>query len=59
MKAKKQVHQCAALDEKAKQCRRTDTKPKHYHGDGEIYDYLGPMPVLVKVYLCLEHRGEK
>ena len=48
---------CQALASSGRQCRVTGgLRAEHYHGDGELYDYSGPMPGWVKVWLCMKHR---
>ena len=46
---------CIALDSAGKRCRRFDTTPVQYHGDGELYSNGDAEPQWVKAYLCSHH----
>lgn len=46
---------CSALDQHGRQCRRVGTHRTHYHGDREIYGWMGPEPSWVRVTFCAKH----
>ena len=51
---------CQALAPSGRQCREVNgLEQRHYHGDGEVYDWHGPEPNWVKVWLCMKHRKPK
>lgn len=48
-------HQCVALDQNGKRCRKPAIVQGHYHGDSEIYGYGDANPGWVVVWFCAKH----
>lgn len=49
------TRQCQALETSGQKCHRLAVRTVNYHGDNELYDYAGPEPAWVKVWLCDQH----